>query len=57
MIFHIHINFFFKHEEYQYLDIIRNILANGQEKIDRTCVGTKSLFGIQSRYSLENSKI
>lgn len=44
-----------RHEEYQYLDQIRHILANGNEKMDRTKVGTKSVFGHQSRYSLRNS--
>lgn len=44
-----------KHEEYQYLDLIRHIIDNGVDKADRTEVGTKSVFGTQSRYSLRNN--
>ena len=36
----------------QYLDILRDILDNGTVKTDRTGVGTKSIFGTQSRYDL-----
>ncbi|KAI9880573.1 MAG: Thymidylate synthase [Pleopsidium flavum] len=32
------------HEEYQYLDLIRNILQNGEHRPDRTGTGTLSLF-------------
>jgi thymidylate synthase len=44
-----------EHEEYQYLNEIRNILANGVEKLDRTNVGTLSVFGRMHRYSLRDS--
>ena len=46
-----------RHEEYQYLDQIRHVIANGVVKSDRTGVGTKSVFGAYSRYSLRNSRI
>ena len=32
------------HDEYQYLNLMKNILLKGQERPDRTGVGTKSLF-------------
>lgn len=43
-----------KHEEYQYLDHIRNIMTNGSKRIDRTGVGTFSIFGAQMRYNLRD---
>ena len=38
-----------EHEEYQYLNLIRQILAKGKHKDDRTGVGTLSVFGSQLR--------
>ena len=41
-------------EEQQYLDLLANILENGSDRDDRTGVGTKSIFGTQLRFSLED---
>lgn len=44
-----------RHEEYQYLEHIKNILEKGIKREDRTGVGTYGIFGAQMRYSLRNN--
>lgn len=45
-------------EEYQYLDLARDILANGKDKGDfATGNGLRSVFGRQLRYNLRDGKI
>jgi thymidylate synthase len=36
----------------QYLDLLQSVLDDGEDRDDRTGVGTRSLFGWQSRYDL-----
>ena len=43
--------------EQQYLDLMRNILENGDSRIDRTGVGTKSLFGAMMRFDMSDGSI
>lgn len=43
-------------EEEQYLSQIKHIMETGTEIVDRTGVGTLSVFGLHSTYSLRNGK-
>ncbi len=42
-----------RHPEYQYLELMRYVLEHGTPKTDRTGVGTRSVFGWQMRFDLE----
>ena len=42
-------------EEMQYLETLKKIMDEGQENIDRTNVGTKSIFGQQYKYNLRDT--
>jgi len=44
-----------RHQEMQYLEIIRNVIATGSQKGDRTGTGVFSKFGAQMRYDLSES--
>jgi dihydrofolate reductase/thymidylate synthase len=43
--------------EYNYIDLASNILINGKERVDRTGVGTISLFGGTMRFDISNGTI
>ena len=44
-----------RHDEYQYLDLIREVMGSGNVKEDRTGTGTLSLFGKTMRFNLRES--
>ena len=44
-----------RHPEYQYLDILREILDHGDKRVDRTGVGTLALFGRHMRFDVSNA--
>jgi dihydrofolate reductase/thymidylate synthase len=43
------------HEEYQYLDLVQELLTSGLPRGDRTGVGTLSKFGCSMRFSLQGN--
>lgn len=45
------------HPEYQYLNLLEQVLNHGDERIDRTGVGTKSLFGAMLRFNLSDGTV
>jgi thymidylate synthase len=45
------------HYEQQYLDLMRHVWEQGDERVDRTGVGTRSILGAQMRFSLEDDAI
>ena len=45
------------HWEWQYLELMRRIWSEGDERVDRTGVGTRSIFGPQLRFELSGSRV
>jgi thymidylate synthase len=41
-----------RHWEWQYLDLMRRIWTSGDQRIDRTGIGTRSVFGAEIRFDL-----
>jgi len=42
------------HPEQQYLDLLRRLIEDGDERIDRTGVGTRAIFGYEMRFDLQD---
>ena len=45
------------HPEHQYLDLMRRIWEQGDERADRTGVGTRSVFGATLRFDLADGRM
>lgn len=46
-----------RHPEQQYLDLMQDIMESGDRRVDRTGVGTLSLFGAMARFDLSDGKV
>ena len=46
-----------RHWEWQYLDLMRRIWSEGDERVDRTGVGTRAVFGTQLRFDLSDGRV
>lgn len=46
-----------RHPEGQYLDLMREILEHGDDRVDRTGVGTRAVFGRQLRFDLSDGTV
>ena len=46
-----------RHPESQYLDLMRHIWEHGDERMDRTGVGTRSIFGTMLRFDLGGDRV
>ncbi len=45
-----------RHPEYQYLDLLEQVLERGDERVDRTKIGTRSIFGAMVRFDLSRGE-
>ncbi|NPD13949.1 thymidylate synthase [Xinfangfangia sp. D13-10-4-6] len=45
-----------RHPEYQYLDLMQQVLTSGDQRVDRTGVGTRSVFGAMTRFDLSKGE-
>jgi thymidylate synthase len=45
------------HPEWQYLELMRRIWEHGDERVDRTGVGTRSVFGAELRFDLADNRV
>ena len=46
-----------RHPEWQYLDLMRRIWEQGDERVDRTGIGTRSVFGVTMRFDLSDGRM
>ena len=46
-----------QHYEWQYLDLMARVWEHGDQRMDRTGVGTRSIFGAQLRFDLSDDKV
>lgn len=46
-----------RHPEYQYLDLLSQVLERGDQRIDRTGIGTRSIFGAMVRFDLSDGAV
>ena len=45
------------YSEYQYLELLAHVLEKGDARIDRTAVGTRSIFGALARFNLSANQV
>lgn len=46
-----------RHPEHQYLDLMNQVMDHGDERVDRTGVGTRSIFGAMLRFNLNDGSV